>query len=164
MRRSMLLLLALAACSNAEEDPTNAPPANPSQTEGDVEYSAETLIMESFPVQLRAIVTARNTSAAPVELHFPYPCVAHLQVHDDSTRAGEPVWSQERFIGCIAVIFDDTIAAGDTAQYTAPHTDAAEILGDSLPDGRYWLSVNLNPAGERLVLPAGVADLGIPRD
>ena len=158
----LVMAAALVACSAPEESPTDAPSASRT-IDGPIEYSGETLIMESFPVQLQAILTARNTSDGDVVLNFPYPCVAHLQVHRDSARTGEPAWSQERFMGCIAVIFDDTIAAGDTAQYYAPRTDAAEILGDSLPDGRYWLSITLNPRGERLVVPAGSADLGVPR-
>jgi hypothetical protein len=119
--------------------------------------------MESFPVQLQAILTARNTADTANVLNFPYPCVAQLHVHRDSARSGEPAWTQERFMGCIASIFDDTIAAGDTAQYAAPRTNAAEILGDSLPDGRYWLSIMVRPRGEPIVVPAGSADLGVPR-
>ena len=168
MRRFALLpLLLLAACANGEDNVTDTPPVTPppgSRTVGDVVYSAETLVMESFPVQLHTIVTARNTSSQDVELHFPYPCVAMLHAYTDSTRSGAPAWSQERFIGCIAVIFDDTIAAGDTAQYSAPNTNGYEVLGDSLPDGRYWLSASLNPGGQRIEVPAGVVDLAIPRE
>lgn len=164
MRLYILMpLFALAACTAPEESPTDSPPAANRTIDGPIEYTAETLIMESFPVQLAASVTARNTSDTAIVLNFPYPCVAHLQAHTDSTLAGEPAWSQERFMGCIAAIFDDTIAGGDTARYAAPRTDAAEILGDSLPDGRYWLSIALNPDGERVVVPAGSADLGVPR-
>ena len=162
-RIAVLLVTAAVACTAPEDSPTD-PPSAVRTVDGPVEYSAETLIMESFPVQLQAILTARNTTGDAVVLNFPYPCVAHLQVHRDSALSGEPVWTQERFMGCIAAIFDDTIAAGDTAQYWAPHTDAAEILGDSLPDGRYWLSITLSPRGQRLVVPAGSADLGVPRD
>ena len=163
MTKRLLPILLLAACTSAEDSPTDTPPAA-SQQVGDVQYSAETLVMESFPVQLRTIVTARNTSDEAIEMNFPYPCVVHVRAYADSARTGEPAWSQERFMGCIAVIFDDTIAAGDTAQYTAPGTDGYEVLGDSLPDGRYWLSAVLNPGGERLELPAGVVDLAIPRE
>ena len=160
---ALLPLLALAACAAPGDSPTDAPPAD-TRNVGGLEYSAETLVMESFPVQLQTVVTVRNPSDEDVELRFPDPCVAMLHAYADSTRSGEPVWSQERFIGCIAMIFDDTIAAGDTAQYRAPRTDGYEVLGDSLPDGRYWLSATLNPDGQRIELPAGVVDLAIPRD
>ena len=172
-RAAYVVLAILAACTPAEEAPADSPaggassrdgePAAAHLVDGPIEYTAETLIMESFPVQLAAIVTARNTTDSAVVLNFPYPCVAHLEAYTDSTRAGEPAWTQERFMGCIAAVFDDTIAAGDTAQYAAPRTDGFEVLGDSLPDGRYWLSITLTPEGQRLVVPAGVADLAVPR-
>ena len=158
---AMVALLALGACSNGE-DVVSDTPATATQP-GVVSYSGETLVMESFPVQLRTIVTAHNGTSSDVVLHFPNPCVAALRAYADSTRTGEPVWDQQRFIGCIAMIFDDTIAAGDTAQYTAPHADARDILGDSLPDGRYWLSATLRPEGVAVEVDAGWADLGIPR-
>ena len=164
MRASLTLtLLLVAACSTAEDGPTDSPAAASSRI-GGIEYGAETLIMESFPVQLRTIVTARNPTDAPVVLEFGNPCVAHLRVYADSARSGLPLWDQERVTGCIAVVFEDTIAPGDTAQYVAPNTDAREVLGDSLPDGRYWLAAALRPNGRAIEVPAGVADLAIPRD
>ena len=163
MRHLALLTSAIfVACSGAGDSPTDTPAQ--SRNVGGIEYSAETLVMESFPVQLQTIVTARNPSDANVVLNFPYPCVVALHAYTDSTRSGVPAWSQERFIGCVAVVFDDTIAARDTAQYAAPRTDGHEVLGDSLPDGRYWLMATLNPGGQRIELPAGVVDLAIPRD
>ena len=159
-----LPLLALLACSSAEDSPTDTPSAVDSRNVGGIDYSAETLVMESFPVQLRTIVTARNTTDAAVELGFGDPCVAHLRAYADSSRSGEPVWDQQRLMACVTVVFGDTIAAGDTAQYTAPHADGYDILGDSLPDGRYWLTATLRPNGQALEVPAGVVDLGIPRD
>jgi hypothetical protein len=162
MRYSTILASAIfVACAGGGDSPTDAP--SQSRIVGGIEYSAETLVMESFPVQLQTIVTARNTSDDDAVLHFPYPCVVAVHAYADSTRTGAPAWSQERFMGCIAVIFDDTIAAGDTAQYMAPRTDGYELLGDSLPDGRYWLMASLNPSGQRVELPAGVVDLAVPR-
>ena len=154
-------LLLLAACTNGEDTVTDAPSS--AHNLGGVEYSAETLVMESFPVQLRTIVTARNATGDDVFLHFGSPCVTHLRVYDNAARSGTPVYDQAREYGCIAVIFEDTIAPGDTAQYVAPHTDARQILGDSLPDGHYWFTATLHPASE-LELPAGDAELGIPRE
>lgn len=155
-----LPLLALLACSSTEDAVTDAPAS--SRNVGGIEYSAETLVMESFPVQLATIVTARNTTVADVELQFGDPCVVRLRAYTSEARSGEPAWDQDRIMGCIAVIFADTIPAGDTAQYRA-RSDGYEILGDSLPDGRYWLSAVLDPEGERIELPAGVVDLGVPR-
>lgn len=163
MTRHLIPILLLAACTSAEDSPTDTPPAS-SRSVGGIEYSAETLVMESFPVQLRTIVTARNTTDDAVLLGFPDPCVVHVRVYTDSARTGDPAWAQERFLACITVVFEDTIAAGDTAQYAAPGTNGYEVLGDSLPDGRYWLSAVLTPNGERVEVPAGVADLAIPRE
>ena len=155
-------LLLLAACTNGEDTVTDAPSS--AHNLGGVEYSAETLVMESFPVQLRTIVTARNATGDDAFLHFGSPCVTHLRVYDNAARSGAPVYDQAREYGCIAVIFDDTVAAGDTAQYSAPNTNGYEVLGDSLPDGRYWLSASLNPSGQRIEIPAGAVDLAIPRE
>lgn len=155
-----LLLPGVIACSSGGDSVTDAP--STVHVVGDVEYSAETAIMESFPVQLATTVTLRNTSNADLELLFGDSCVVRLRAYGNAERSGEPAWDQSRSMGCVAMIFEDTIPAGDTVQYRA-RSDGYEILGDSLPDGRYWLSAVLDPAGERVEVPAGVVDLGVPR-
>ena len=163
MRKRLIPILLVAACTSAEDGPTDSPPATSRQV-GGVEYSADTRVMESFPVQLGMSVTARNTSGAAVTLEFPDPCVPRLEAYRDSARSGEPAWSQERAIGCAAVIHVVEIGAGRTHELGAPTVSAYDVLGDSLPDGRYWLSAVLMPNGQRLELPAGAADLAVPRD
>ena len=162
LRTSYLIpFLGLLACSTGEDAVTDAP----SSLHGlpGLEFTAETLVMESFPVQLRTIVTARNKTGEAVTISHGDPCIVMLRVYDNEARSGEPVWDQERVNFCVAMVFDDEIAAFDTAVYQTG-ADGYDILGDSLPDGRYWLSAHVTLSQGNTEVPAGVADLAVPRD
>lgn len=158
MKRLLPLLVLLGCTSTSDDDVTGTPDRN--RTIGDIELSAETMVMESFPVQLRTVVTARNTSPDPVRITFPDGCVVIIRAYRDAARSGQPVWEQAS--ACTMALVPVDFAPGETKTFTNG-TDAREILGDSLPDGRYWLSAFIRPDSERIDVPAGAADLGVPR-
>lgn len=154
-----LALLPLAGCasSTAPDGPSSA-----ALVHGDVEYSAETLVMESFPVQLNTIVRMRNRSSRPVQLQLATGCPVLLEVYRDEART-ELVWNQAALILCTQQIQLVDLEPGETEERST-RTDARQILESSdLPDGRYWLSARVTLVGETIEVPAGSVELAIPR-
>jgi hypothetical protein len=127
---------------------------------GEVRFTADTRILESFPVQLHTSVTATNDGDEPVQLTFPDGCVVLLRAYRDG--GGEPVWDQRAEMACTAALVQETLAPG-TSQTWEARTDARAILGTSHPDGRYRLEAYLRPRTGTVAVPAGTADLAVPR-
>lgn len=159
---NLLLLLALAAGCSRPEHP--AQPEFPITrqgtpvTEGDLQYVAETAIMESFPVQLATSVTVANVGSRPAALEFPDGCPVLIRAYRTPDRTGTPAWDQAHETFCTMAIQHFTINPGESRKFTA-RTDARQILGDSLPNGRYFLTAMLRKTGWTLELPAGEVEL-----
>ena len=155
-----LAALAAACMSSVEPD---GPPSSSAVIHGQIEYTAETLIMESFPVQLRTIVRMRNRTGSATEIRFGGGCPVLIRAYRDEART-RLAWDQSRTVACTKEIQILSLRSGESAERAAPHTDARQILGDSLPDGRYWLSAHVQIVGSPLLIAAGAADLAIPRE
>ena len=160
-----LLGLALTAgCTGCNGGPDVAdPPAGTSPiVQGGIEYSAQTLVMESFPVQLDTRVTMTNRSTQRVTLQLASGCPIALRAYRNEART-QLAWDQSKGRVCTMQIQIVELAPGASAERNT-RTNGYEILGDSLPDGRYWLSaaVAVTPGGG-VVVPAGSVDLGVPR-
>ncbi|MGQ0560780.1 MAG: BsuPI-related putative proteinase inhibitor [Gemmatimonadota bacterium] len=151
------LLLALAACGRPE-------PAGPARdasqivVQDNVSYHAETLLLESFPVQVATNVSIRNRADSPVTITFPDGCVVQLRVYRDAARTAL-AYDMARQFGCTMALVPVTLAANGTKEFSAPTISASKILGDSLPNGRYYFSAVIRPNGRQLVIPAGSAEL-----
>ncbi len=165
MRVFAPLLLALtifgAGCSRPERPAQPELPAvrqGAPRTEGDLRYTAETAIMESFPVQLATSVTVVNIGSRPAALEFSDGCPVLLRAYHTPDRSGEPAWDQERDTFCTLAIQRITIDSGESRSFSV-RTDARQILGDSLPNGRYFLTAVLRKTGWPLELEAGAVDL-----
>lgn len=152
-------LVPLAACMNGGVSPDG--PASASIVQGAVEYTADTRIAESFPVQLFTTVRIRNRSSERIGVELGSGCPVHLRVYRNEART-QLVWDQGRTLICTQQIQRVELAPGASAERDT-RTDAREILGDSLPDGRYWLGAYVQVVGSPLVVPAGAADLAVPR-
>jgi hypothetical protein len=164
MRRSPFSLIwaaAAAACANGNGGLGPDGPASASVVQGQIEYRADTQVMESFPVQLHTIVTLRNRSSARASVELGSGCPVHLRAYRDEART-RLAWDQGRLLVCTMQIQSVELAPGDADQ-RGTRTDARQILGDSLPDGRYWLGAYVQVVGAPLVVPAGSADLAVPR-
>lgn len=153
--RAAWALLAMAACQ------TQGSPVQPDDSASlrvvqGVEYAADMRVMESYPVQLAIAVTITNRSGSPVTLRFPDSCVVTLRAY----AAGRQVWDQRILILCAAVEVDVTLAPGASRTFDM-RTDAGQILGGHLPDGRYRIEAVLTPSGETVRLDAGEVDLGV---
>lgn len=153
------LLIAFAACRNSSE-PSGPGFGNSGAriVQDDLEFQAETLIMESFPVQLRTVVRVRNAASVPQDLTFPDGCKVLMRVYRDQARQSL-AYDLTRVMGCTLAIEQYRIAATQVREFSAPTISAATILGDSLPNGTYYISAVLRPNGKRLELDAGSAQL-----
>ncbi|HKG91252.1 MAG TPA: hypothetical protein VKA84_05150 [Gemmatimonadaceae bacterium] len=136
------LAMGAVACSR-NEAPSAVPSDSPAldgslTTTAGVTYSAETLVLESFPVQLRTIVTATNTGSEPVRLTSD-GCEAFVVAHRAAGRAGPPTWDQRKVWACTRILKVYDIGPGHSVKLQT-QLRATDILGDSLPSGRYYLS------------------------
>lgn len=161
LRSPTLLLVALVAASSgcgSRDDATRPDAAGADVvTVGDIRYTASTVVLESYPVQLRTTVRARATGA-PRTLEIGGGCEVFLRAyHDDQL-----VWDQQRAVFCTMQLQRLTVPA-DTDLVLGTSTDAAEILGDSLPDGSYRLEALVNRVGGGVPVPAGSVELSVPR-
>ncbi len=161
-RRALLVAALVAAGCAGGGDPQEPGDAALLVREDGIEYAAETAVMESFPVQLATTVTATNRSGRSVRLAFPDGCVVLLRAYHDEARS-RLAWSQQDHVGCTQALVEWSLPAGASRQASV-RTDAAQILRDTLPDGRYWLEAVLRPNGTVVAVPAGSADLAVPRD
>ena len=159
MRHGVLTICIIMGCAQPPDPALSGTPAAAVVRDG-VEYHAETLIMESFPVQLRTNVSIRATSGART-LELPGGCPVQLAVYRDEARR-ELVWDQQRVAVCTMQLMQLQVTS--TGQQLSGGAGAGEILGDSLPDGRYWLEAVLHPNNDVVRIPAGVADLAVARD
>lgn len=127
----------------------------------DVHYTATTRILESFPVQLHTTVDMTNRGRDRARLDFGNGCKVLLRAYRTEARQ-QAAWDQGRVLGCTQAIETIQLQPGERRQLTA-RSNAREILGDSLPDGRYFLTAYLPANGGEIEIPAGAADLGVPR-
>lgn len=140
----------LAGCAGADTLPTDEGP-QPSA----LQYSAETSIAESFPVQLLTTVRVHNPTGDSIRVTSPDGCEVILKVYASADRTGTPAWVQNPV--CTEAIESYTIAPGQTLE-VGTQASAGAILGSTLPDGRYYLVARVKFEGGR-DLPAGEADL-----
>jgi hypothetical protein len=127
-----------------------------------IEYQADVLVMESFPVQLSGRATLRNTSSESRTVTFPDGCVALLRAY--RADGGGPVWDQSSGLGCTMALVPIELGPGEEREIPTPNVSAYEILGNELPDGDYRIAVYLRPVdGAEVEIVAGTTDLAIPR-
>ncbi|MFO7260793.1 MAG: BsuPI-related putative proteinase inhibitor [bacterium] len=158
-----LWLAGLAACSGpgpaggGEPGPA-AGPQRQVTVEG-VTYTAEVRIAETAPPTVYATARVTNTSSSRQTISFPDGCVVLLRAYRDAARAGAPAWDQQRGAFCTMQLVELDLAPGESREFQAS-TRADEILGDSLPVGRYYFTALLRPNGRAVEVPAGEGDLG----
>jgi hypothetical protein len=157
----LVALALLAGCNGGADVPD--PPTGPSGpvTQGGIEYTADTRVMESFPVQLDTRVTMTNRSSQRASVELGSGCPVNLRAYRNEART-QLAWDQTVGRACTMQIQIVDLAPGASAERNT-RTTAYDILGDSLPDGRYWLSASVQVVGNGLVVPAGSVDLAVPR-
>lgn len=162
---ALAIVLAAATCGDEPstapgQSDTEPPPASGAPiVHGDIEYRADVLVMESFPVQLAGRVTITNRGNAAARLVFPDGCVALLRAYRNEAR----VWDQSMDIACTMALVEMELAPGESRTVQAATASGYDILGDELPDGEYEIRIYLRPEGGEVELSAGTTDLAIPR-
>ena len=162
MKLGLLILvsaLVAAGCSTSATGPAQGPTGEfPPAGSGDHELvvSAETRVFGD-PAVLWTVVTVRNDSDEAADLVVSGSCPVVLRVFRDPARSGAPAWDADRLDRCapeIALL--RRIQPGDSIQeFFDAHEE--EILGDSLPAGRYYLSAALRDGGIIREIPTGEA-------
>jgi hypothetical protein len=142
----------------------------PTRDRSALRHTVETRVEDVAPRHLVTRVTATNTGSRRVEVQFG-DCALRLRAYRTPARTGRPVWRSELRrppydrdedgfgYACLAYLAGAVVAPGETIapnEFTA-RIPFPEILGDSLPDGRYWFAADLDLLAER---PAG----GLDRD
>jgi len=171
MRRSvpLLLLMTLAGCAGVTEpDRGDGEPATVGEglrgpahmiVQGTVDFLGSTGPSQTSAELLSTRVVVRTTGSRAAVLQYS-GCPVEIQVFRTAARTGNPAWAQFRQanFACTLPFIERTLAPGDTlglAAIAAPR----EILGDSLPPGRYYFAGVVRPNGETRVIPAGEVEL-----
>jgi hypothetical protein len=156
---SLAVLVACGAPGSGEENRPGADAGPPQRAAvGGVTYSAETRIAETAPVTVYATARVENTSSTQQEVTFPDGCVVLLRAYRDASRTGAPAWDQQQGAVCTMMLVQVSLAPGESREFVAS-VRADEILGDSLPAGRYYFTAVLRPDGQRVEIAAGKAEL-----
>lgn len=161
------LLLACTTAPGEDGDGAAGVPVTPSPgaaadaTPRDLHYTADLRVMESFPVQLDARVQVHNPTSQTAAFDVPGGCPLHLLAYRDSART-DLAWDQGHAIACTLQIEMVRLEPGQQREF-ATRSDARAILADSLPDGRYHMSVRLTIGDTAMIREVGSVDLGVPR-
>ena len=134
----------------------------------DVAYSAAVRIEDG---QLRGSAVVTNRRRTPIRISYG-ACSFHLRAYAGSLRTTDPVWRSEArepwggrmAYGCPGVGYERELAPRENLEFgfRAP---LIEVLGDSLPDGRYWFTGTVRINGEWLPeVDAGSVTIVLPRD
>lgn len=160
--------LAGAACSRgADPGPAGDPaPVHPNaDTLGPLALRASTRVLDGEPDSLHVSVTVTNLDSVPREFETGGcgPVLGYAAA-DPSRR---PVWSSARRrswpgggpYACGLGVLLVQLAPGESRQ-VGPVYPVPEVLGDSLPAGRYRFVAQVWLDGRTTLLDAGVASLG----
>ena len=153
-------ILVIFVSSVAALSCARAPPGSP---DPGIVLSARVNTAAGPPLRLVATLSAHNLGVRADTMLFPAYCWLFLRAYRTPERAGPPVWDQEgiwrtRDGGCKLPTRPAVVPAGETREVYGDWVSAREILGDSLPPGRYWFAVTAYtspPHPPFVVLPAG---------
>lgn len=125
-----------------------------------LEWTATPVTLSGVAVRAVAIGTVVNANTALVSL-APLACPLQLRVYRDrarrdaAPRSGAPDWAQTI---CTAPFREKGVRRGETETYETV-VPVRDILGSSLPAGRYYFAVLARAEGMEMVLSAGELDL-----
>ena len=184
---STLVIAAFAAaCSDAATEP--ASPFQPSTVEQNTTGSNASAAGFAFFVDtkladapatnplLRPTITTtaklRNVRSEPALVHYG-ACNVSLAAYRTADRSGTPVWRSgasrpwegTSSYGCILPLYERRLQPNEELSLGAYSTPEIEVIGDSLPNGRYHFTatVMVSVAPNGISLPAGDFDLTLER-
>jgi hypothetical protein len=129
-------------------------------------YRGETRLEGTAPTRLLTEVTVTNTGRQRVRIEYG-ACSIWLRAYRTADRSGPPAWDQIRHprIGahrpCAMYLAVRELGRGESFSPNEFRTaiPVPEILGDSLPAGRYHLVARVHLNGFAVDVPAGEAEL-----
>ena len=137
------------------------PPLSRLKLNGFVQRTADGLI--------RPGASARNTGGSPTLLRYGPICAPIMQLFRDSSFNGRPLWDAERWWwtshagGCKLPPDIALLQPGDSVALGGGGFRVADVLGDSIPPGRYTAAILIRvatPPGDTTYLAsAGTLDL-----
>ena len=123
-------------------------------------YTAEPVSVTGSPPVIRAGVAATLTKAGAATTSFPADCAVTLLAYstgsrrDEAPRSGPPDWTQQQT--CTNTTENVGMRRNESRTFETTAT-AREVLGDSLPPGRYYFAVIYKAGKQRIYLSAGNA-------
>jgi hypothetical protein len=124
-----------------------------------LKYSAETTVAQRDPVlRTRTLATVTNTTSSIVELNDLAHCDVWLRVYRDAARKTRPAWDLSKFGGCILEAPEVELAPRGSFTFERDLI-ADEVLGDSLPEQRYYLTAVFKVGAREIEVAAGDIEL-----
>lgn len=115
---------------------------------------------------VRVRATVRNTNAEPVRLEYG-ACAVTLLAYRTAERTGTPAWSSDyrtpwdvpgAYYGCPQYLAVGIIKPGETLSPRELNpTFPVRVLGDSLPNARYWFRARIRMNWRTTIVDAGDA-------
>jgi len=150
-----------------------------SHRNADLLASATTvLIGQDTSQSLRITATLKNVGARPAYIEYGQ-CQLHILAYAAPDRSGSPKWATNvsrplpysrnatYLPVCLTYLRATTIQPGDVLapEEFSLSEPLIEMLGDALPDGRYYFSVDIELSNRPPIrgIPAGSLDLALPR-
>jgi hypothetical protein len=134
-------------------------------------FRATSSVEGASPAELHTQVTVTNTGRGRVRIEYG-ACSVWLRAFRTEERTGTPAWDEARrpnpdpatgiFWACPLYLAARELRAGESHSPSEfrSRIPVAQILGDSLPAGRYYLVARVSVNGVTTDVPAGVGDLG----
>ena len=148
LRLIALGAIALVACSSQQE------PAAPFR---DLTLEARSEVVPGPSAALRGTVTVTNTTDHAISFQAG-GCPVLLQVFGSPDRAGAPAWDQATNTYCTAVLQNVILQPGAAHQFVA-QAPVSEVLGATLPNGRYYVGATIRLDSHQQQVPAGDVEL-----
>jgi hypothetical protein len=130
-------------------------------TWGGLDYEAVVNALHTTPMRIATVVSISVASGARARAPLA-PCPLGLRVYPSPNRAGRPVWDANRRLGgaCAPYPRSDSLAGVHQRGHLLYRYDPVlEILGDSLPPGRYYFEAVLRLEGTTIEFQQGEGEL-----
>lgn len=153
----VLTAVLVCACNDVAGPPGNQPPD--SIIIRTVSFSATTSVA-GIPAEVVTTVTATNTVTDSTTLEIRGGgCRVRLRAFRYPDRSGRPEWDHDRWSpNCTHPAFRIELGIGENVQFTKS-IPVASILGDSLPEGRYYFTARLTKSNQAFEMTSGSAVL-----
>ncbi len=151
------------------EDTYIAPtPVTTTSDRSSLRFTSGSELTGAAPRMLRAWATMRNSGTQAVRFGYG-ECALQIRLWRNAERSGQPVWLSERRqpiprrgskeragYACAMWLGDKRLMPNDTMSFDLS-VPFPEVLNDSLPDGQYWVGVELTLGNDKTKynFPAG---------